>query len=179
VVKAEREGWDAVFLTGEYDVGAEVARHMVNIPVVDIGTVSARFAPLLGDRVCMLVVEDSLRSYARKLIGRWGLVGTIAAMRAWNIPLAESWQRRGEVKARTLAICREAVEQDDANVILPFCAVYMPFLTDPREIEDAVGVPVLISFFIGTTTTEMFVSLGLRKNQKVYPDTPPAVWGIE
>jgi Asp/Glu/hydantoin racemase len=177
VIRAEKEGWDAVFLTGEYDVGAEIARHMVRIPVVDIGTVSARFAPLLGDRVGMLVVEDSLRSYARKLLGRWRLTESVAAMGAWNIPLYESWARRAEVKARTIEVCRELMAAHDVNVILPFCAVFTPFLAAPEEIEDALGIPVLNTVAIGIRTTEMFVSLKLRKNQRVYPDTPYAVWG--
>src|SRR5262245_10139866 len=60
VVKAEAEGWNAVLLTGEYDVGAEIARHLVRIPVIDVGSVSLRFAPNLGDRAAMLVTQDSV-----------------------------------------------------------------------------------------------------------------------
>jgi Asp/Glu/hydantoin racemase len=177
VVKAEREGWDAVFLTGEYDVGAEIARHLVRIPVVDIGTVAARFAPLVGDRVGMLVVERSLLSYTRKLLARWRLADAVAAMATWEIPLYESWPRRGEVKARTIEICRALMAAHDVDVILPFCAVFVPFLANPREIEDAIGIPVLDTVAVGIRTTEMFVSLGIRKNQKTHPDTPPEVWG--
>ena len=44
---------------GEYDVGAEIARHLVSIPVIDVGSTSVRFAPLLGDRAVMLVTQDS------------------------------------------------------------------------------------------------------------------------
>lgn len=179
VIQAEKDGWNAVFLTGEYDVGAEIARHMVKIPVVDIGTVSARFAPLLGDRVGMLVVEDSLRPYTRKLLRRWGLADSIAAMKTWDIPLSQVWPRRGEVRARTLAICREAMQEHDINVILPFCAVFMPYIVRPEDIEDEIGIPVLNTVAIGIKTTEMFISLGIRKNQKVYPDTPHTVWGEE
>lgn len=177
VVRAEKEGFDGVFLTGEYDVGAEIARHLVKIPVVDIGTVTARFAPLLGDRVGMLVIEDSVKPYARKLLRRWGLDHTIASMQGWNIPLSDAWARRGEVKARTLEICRRAIEQDEAEVILPFCAVFMPFIVAPKEIEAEIGIPVLDTIAIGLATTELFVRLGLRASPRAYPPTPPAVWG--
>jgi Asp/Glu/hydantoin racemase len=179
VIKAEKEGWDAVFLTGEYDVGAEIARHMVNIPVVDIGTVSARFAPLLGDRVGMLVVEDSFKPYTRKLLRRWALSDSIVTMKSWNIPLYEVWERRKEVKDLTVRICKEAMEKDDINVVLSFCTVFMPFILPPEELEDEIGIPVLNTVALGLKTTEMFVSMKVRKNRKVYPDTPRAVWGEE
>ena len=177
VVRAEKEGWDAVYLTGEYDVGAEIARHLVNIPVLDGGTVSARFAPLLGDRICALVVEDSLKAYTRKLMRSWGVADSITAMRTWNISLGELWQRRSEVKDLTVRICKDAIERDDVNVILPFCTVYTPFILPPEELEDAIGIPVVNSVAVTLRTAAMFVDLKIRKNQMMYPDTPYAVWG--
>lgn len=179
VMKAEKEGFDAVYLTGEYDVGAEISRHMVKIPVIDAGPFCARFAMNLGDRICMLTIEDSLRSYARKLLRRWGLAEHVPLMKAWNIPVAQAWPRRAEIKELTFTICREAVEQEGANVLLPACAVFMPFIVQPEEVEDKVGVPVVNTVAVGVKMAEMFVNLGIRKNQKVYPDTPAAVWSVE
>jgi allantoin racemase len=177
VVRAEKEGWDGVYLSGEYDVGADIARHLVNIPVIDSGTVSARFAPLLGDRIGMLVVEDSLKSYTRRLLRKWGVDNTITSMHAWNIPLGELWQRREEVRDLTLRLCKQAIAEDDINVVLPFCTVYSPFILPPRELEDAIGIPVVNSVAVCLRTVAMFVELGIRKNQHIYPDTPYAVWG--
>src|SRR5258708_15435112 len=51
VINAEKEGWNAVFISGEYDVGAEFSRHVVKIPVIDAGTASLHAAALLGDSV--------------------------------------------------------------------------------------------------------------------------------
>jgi allantoin racemase len=177
VMRAEKDGFDAVYLTGEYDVGAEISRHMVNIPVIDSGPVGVHFAALLGDRIGMLTIQDSLRSYARKLLRRWGMSEFVATMKTWNIPVADAWNRRSEVKAITLRMCREAMQEDDANVILPACAVFVPFILQPEEIEDKLGIPVVNTVAVGLKTAEMFVNLGVRKSQKAYPDTPPAVWG--
>jgi Asp/Glu/hydantoin racemase len=177
VIKAETDGFDAVYLTGEYDVGAEISRHMVNIPVIDAGSFCARFATNLGDRICMLTIEDSLKSYARKLLRRWGMYDQVPLMKAWNIPVAQAWPRRAEIKELTFEMCREAVERDGANVILPACAVFMPFIVRPEEVEDKFGVPVVNTVAVGLKMAELFVNLKIRKNQKVYPDTPAAVWG--
>jgi Asp/Glu/hydantoin racemase len=179
VIQAERDGYDAVSLTGEYDVGAEISRHMVNIPVIDAGPFCARFAMNLGDRICMLTIEDSLKSYARKLLRRWGLADQIQLMKVWNIPVAQAWPRRQEIKELTFKICQEAIDQDGANVILPACAVFMPFIVPPKELEDRFGVPVVNTVAVGLKMAELFVNLGIKKNEKVYPQTPTSVWGVD
>ncbi|MBI4284984.1 MAG: hypothetical protein HY670_03665 [Chloroflexi bacterium] len=170
-VKAEQEGYDAVYFTGEYDVGAEIARHLVKIPVVDTGPVALHTAALLGDRISILVVEDSLKSFTRKLLRRWGMSDFVVSLRPWNIPVSEVWERRSEVRETTLRICRQAVEEDDANVIVPFCAVFTPHIITTEEIEAEVGVPVLNTMAVGIRVTEMFVNLKVHRSQKVYPYT--------
>lgn len=177
VMRAEKEGFDGVYLSGEYDVGAEIARHLVNIPVIDSGTTTVHFAPLLGDRIGMLVVEDSLRGYTRRLLRRWGVADSITSMTSWNIPLGELWLRRKEVRDLTVTLCKETMARDDVNVILPFCTVYTPFILPPEELEDKIGIPVVNSVAVCLRTVATFVDLKIRKNQKLYPDTPYHVWG--
>lgn len=176
VVKSEADGSDVIVLSGEYDVGAEIARHLVSIPVIDVGSASVRFAPLLGDRAAMLVTQDSVRSYARKLLRRWGMSDFIGTTTAWNVPLAEGWARRGEMRELTLRICREAMEQTDINVILPFCAVFVPFIVRPQDLEDELGIPVVNGVAVALKTAEMFVELGMRHSRSDYPATDPSVW---
>lgn len=179
VIRAEEEGFDAAYLTGEYDVGGEIARHMVKIPVVDTGPAVIHTAALLGDRLCLITIEDSLRAYTRKLLRRWGLSDFVTSLKAWNIPVSEVWHRKDEVKDLTIKICREAVEREDANVIVPLCGVFIPMITPPEEIEAAIGVPVVNTLALGLRLTELFVNLKLHKSEKVYPPTPYAVWAPE
>jgi len=176
VIAAENGGWDAVFISGEYDVGAEFARHVVKIPVIDAGTASLHAAALLGDSALMLITQASVASYARKLVKRWGMAELVTAMTAWDLPLAEAWDRRGEIRDLTLTICREAMARDDVNVILPFCAVFVPFIVDPHEIEDALGLPVVNGVAVGLRTAEMFVDLKMSHSAKAYPRAPQAMW---
>lgn len=176
VARAEADGWHAVLVSGEYDVGSEIARHLVRIPVIDAGSASVRFAPNLGDRAAMLVTQDSVRSYARKLLRRWGMSDFIGTTAAWNLPLAEGWARRAEMRELTLRICREAMAQTDINVILPFCAVFVPFIVAPQELEDTLGIPVVNGVAVGLRTAEMFVDLGMRHSRRDYPATDPSVW---
>ncbi|MBI4285573.1 MAG: hypothetical protein HY670_06705 [Chloroflexi bacterium] len=168
-VKAEKEGYDAVYTTGEWDVGASIARHMVNIPVVDTGPVALHTAALLGDRICLLIIEDESKSFAHRLLRRWGMKDFVTSIVPWNIPVHESWKRRDEIKDLTVRLCRKAVEEEDAQVIVSFCAVFVPFIVSPEEVEAEVGVPVLNTMAIGIRTTETFVNLKIHKSQKSYP----------
>jgi Asp/Glu/hydantoin racemase len=100
----------------------------------------------------------------------------IGATVAWNVPLAEGWARRGEMRELTLRICREAMARTDINVILPFCAVFVPFIVTPQELEDELGIPVVNGVAVGLKTAEMFVELGMRHSRSDYPATDPVMW---
>jgi len=176
VIQAERDGWDAVMLSGEYDVGADIARHMVKIPVIDTANIGLRVAHFIGDRTCLLVIEDSVLAFTKKVLRQMRASELVHTMRTWNIPLEQVWERRHEVKPRTLDICRDAIEKDRVNVFLPFCAVYTPFIVDTREIEDEIGVPVINAVALAVKTTEMFVDLRLNVSRDLYPLTPAEVW---
>jgi hypothetical protein len=60
---------DAVFIS-EYGVGAEFARHVVKISVMDAGPASLHAAAVLGDGALMLITQTNVASYARKLVKR-------------------------------------------------------------------------------------------------------------
>ena len=168
-IKAEKEGSDAILMTGEYNVGAEVTRHMVNIPVVDTGTAGLHVAALIGDRICVLIIEDSANSYARKLFKRFGMSDFITSIKSWNIPIHEAWERKAEVKDKTVNLCKIAVEEEDAQVVLPFCGVFVPMIVPSEEIEAEVGVPVVNDLAVAVKMTEMFVNLGVHTSRKAYP----------
>ena len=123
-----------------------------------------------------MITQTSVASYARKLVKRWGMTDLITAMTAWDLPLAEAWDRRGEIKELTLTICREAMTRNDDNVVLPSCAVFVPFIVDPYEIEDALGLPVVNGVAVGLRTAEMFVDLRMSHSTKAYLCAPQLLW---
>ncbi|WP_139069767.1 hypothetical protein [Tardiphaga robiniae] len=112
----------------------------------------------------------------RKLLPRWGMAEQVSAMMPWDMPLAEAWQRRGEMRELTLRLCREAMARVDVNVVLPFCAVFVPFMVDPHAIEDEIGIPVINGVAVGLRTAEMFVDLNMVHSKKAYPPAPSALW---
>ncbi len=75
------------------------------------------------------------------------------------------WERRGEVKDLTIRLCKEAVQEEDAEVIVPFCGVFVPFIVSPEEIEAEVGGPVINGMAVGLRVTEMFVNLDIHRSR--------------
>jgi Asp/Glu/hydantoin racemase len=176
VIAAEQAGCDAVLVSGEYDVGAEFARHCVRIPVVDAGTASLHAGALLGDNIGVIVTQPSVKTYARKLLRRWRMTDFVGATTAWGMPLAEAWERRGEIKELTLRLCHELIDDGDVDVIVPLCAVFVPFIVDPCELEDALGLPVVNGVAVGVKTAEMFAAFKMSQSAKAYPPAAPAAW---
>ena len=168
-VKAEEEGFDGVLMMGEYNVGSEVAKHMVKLPIIDSGTAILHVAAMVGDRICVLVPEDDVKAYARRLFKRWGMNDFVTSLKSWGIPLHEAWAKKEGIKEKTISMCKTAVQEEDAQVILPFCGPFVPFIVSPEEIEAEVGVPVINTVATAVKMIEVFVTLGIRPSRKVYP----------
>ena len=168
-VKAEEGGFDAVLFVGEWNVGAEIARHLVNIPLISTGPVALHAAALVGSRICILIMEDSCKPYARNLLKRWGMSHFVTSIKAWNIPVYQHRDSGAEIKERTIKLSKEAIEEEDAEVILPFGALYVPTMVPVEEIQKEVSVPIINQVAIGVKMTEMFVNLKMRHSSKAYP----------
>ena len=175
-VKAEKDGFDGIWQPGEYNVGSEVARQVVNIPLVDTGPAALRVASMVGDRICLIAIEDTVKPYVWKLLKRWGMSQFVTSLKSWNIPLSEVWNRQDEVKELTIKIAKEAIAKEDAQVILPYCAIFSPVIVPTEELEAEIGVPVINCPRVGLKMTELFVSLGIHKSEKAYPFAPADIF---
>jgi len=93
----------------------------------------------------------------------------ICSIKTWDFPVQESWERKAEVKEKTISLCKKVVEEDDAQVILPFCGPFVPMVVSAEEIEAEVGVPVIDKFAVAVKMIEMFVNLNIHTSRKGYP----------
>ena len=175
-VKAEKDGFDGIWQPGEYNVGSEVARQIINIPLVDTGPAALHVASMVGDRICLIAIEDTVKPYVWKLLKRWGMSQFVTSLKSWNIPLSEVWNRQDEVKELTIKIAKEAIAKEDAQVILPYCAIFSPVIVPTEELEAEIGVPVINCPRVGLKMTELFVSLGIHKSEKAYPFAPADIF---
>src|ERR1044071_9708924 len=71
--RAEADRYDAVVPFGTLDVGVELARNLVRIPVVGAGQSVLHLAVQLSDRIGIISYEEKSIPFMRKNMRAWGV----------------------------------------------------------------------------------------------------------
>ena len=167
--KAEAQGYDAVVPFGTLDVGVEISRNLVRIPVVGCGQSVLHLGAQLSDRLGMISYEEKSIPYMRKHIRLWGLSDVVVAIRAIHVPLADSTKQRAAIRERFINVGRELVDQAGAEVIVAMGVTMVPVHYSAAEMAAEIGVPVLDALAAGIQTAEVMVRMGITHSVKSYP----------
>src|SRR3990172_4721049 len=124
--RAEAEGFDAVVPFGTLDVGVELARNLVRIPVVGAGQSVLHLGAQLSDRLGVISYEDKSVPFVRKNMRVWGVDRFVVSMRSINVPLQDSTKQRAAMRDRFLEVARRSVDEDGAEVIVPMGVTMVP-----------------------------------------------------
>ncbi len=87
--KAEADGFNAVVPFGTLDVGVEMSRNLVRIPVVGAGQSVLHLGVQLSDRLGVITYEDKSIPFLRKRMRSWGVYDYVISIRGINIPLPD------------------------------------------------------------------------------------------
>jgi allantoin racemase len=166
--RAEADGFDAVVPFGSLDIGVELARNLVRIPVVGAGQSVLHLAAQLSSRIGVIIYTELNIPFVRKNIQAWGLLDVVAAIRAVNIPLEELTTQRASLRERFVDLGRGLIEQEGVEVIVPL-GVTMVVQYSAPELSAALGVPVLDTVAASIHTAETMVRMGLVHSLKTYP----------
>jgi allantoin racemase len=172
--KAEAEGYDAVVPFGTLDAGVELARNLVNIPVVGAGQSVLHLGAQLSNRLGVIAYEDKSIPFMRKQMHAWRVADSVVAMRSVQIPLLESTKSRDAMRDRFIQVAREMIDDNDAEIIVPMGVTMVPVQFPPAEFEKQLGVPVMDALKTSIQTAEMMVRMGLTHSTRTYP-RPPAM----
>jgi allantoin racemase len=168
VVRAEADGYDAVVQYGMLDPGAEAARHFVRIPVVGTGRAGLLAAAALGDRVGGLVYQEHSRTVVDRMIRAYGLERMMVGVRAVGMPPMEMRARADELFERMVRICRELIDERDAQVILPLGLSMTPSVIPAARLAAAVNAPVVDGLLAGVRLAESLVLMSLTQSPLAY-----------
>ena len=166
--EAERDGIDAVVPFGTLDIGVELARHLVRIPVVGAAQSTLHLAATLSRRVGTISYESSAIPFLRKNAYTWGVGDLIVSYQTVDIPLVQSGSSHGAMRQAIVDAARRAMA-DGAEIIFPQGVTMVPVHYPATEIAEEIGVPVLDSLAISIQTAEMMVRTGLRHSPISYP----------
>ena len=118
-INAEKAGYDAVVAWGTHDLGVEEARHVVDIPVLGPGRIAAHMAATLCQRFAVVSTRSTSIKMHRAAIRSWGVQDWAVDFRHLDMPPMEMPDQVDEVRRRFVACARAAVEESDAELILP------------------------------------------------------------
>ncbi len=130
----------AAFVIACYsDPGLHVCREATRRPVFGIAECAVLTALARGDRFGVIAIAArSIRRHVRYL-RQMGLMDRFAGERSLNMSVAETASGGGTL-ARMIAVGRQLVEADGADVVVMGCA---GMARHRRALEDALGVPVI------------------------------------
>ncbi len=156
------------------DPGLDAAREITDsMLVVGPGQTSLQVAAMLGHRFSILTIDDSMIASGYDLAYKAGVSAKLASVVAVNIPVLELATDRAASLATIAAAGRLAVERDRADVLALGC-MSMGFLDVAKEIEAAVGVPVVNPSLTGLKIAEALVGSGLMHSKTAFA-TPPKI----
>ncbi len=163
VLSAEQEGYDAVFISCNLDIGLYEARSLVNIPVTATLESAALVACTMGTRFSLITVDDQNAKIQKMILSQYGLDSKLASYRSVWIDANDLYPEKtseDEVLEKAVAASRKCVEHDGAEVIIPGCTLLGSVLThrlaDPQR---TIGAPVVDGMLTGFKMAEMMADL--------------------
>lgn len=163
VMKAEKEGYDAIFISCNLDIGLYEARSLVNIPVTATLESAVLLAYTMGTTYSLITVDDQNGRIQEMILNQYGLKGKLASHRPIGIDANDLYPEKTPediVYQKAVEVSRRCVEEDGAEVIIPGCTLMGSLLTHRMaEATEAIGVPILDGMITGFKMAEMMADL--------------------
>jgi len=163
VMKAEKDGYDAVFISCNLDIGLYEARSLVDIPVTATLESAALFAHAMGTKYSLITVDDQNGRIQEMILNQYGLEGKLASCRPIGIDANDLYPERTPedvVYQKAIEVSRRCVEEDGAEIIIPGCTLIGSVLTHRMdETIEAIGAPILDGMTTGFKMAEMMADV--------------------
>jgi allantoin racemase len=171
VLRAEREGFEAVFISCMRDVAISAAREIVRIPVVGPSQTCMAVASTLGSKFGVVTVVKNTVPFFIRTAREHGMERNLAGVRPINIPVLDLDRDRDREKLIT-ALARESkklVEDYNADSIILGCT---GLVGTARDVQQRVGVPILDPTPISVKFAELLVATRTIHSAQTFPRPP-------
>lgn len=169
VIKAEKEGYDAVTIDCALDPFPRAIKETATIPVVIGGEASRLLAMALGDKFSVITTLPGALDMVRHNVEASGMGSKLASVRAIDMPVLELLDHE-KAKDTILNEAKKAVEEDGAHVIILGCAGMSPIIT---YVQEHLHVPVIDPGGAALKIAELLVSMRLTHSKRCFPTPPP------
>lgn len=147
---------DGVVVAAFGDPGMPALKELAGVPVIGITEAALCAAALQGHRFSIIAISDRIKPWYRDCAERFGLLGRLASIRSINETLNSIGSVQQDFKETLLALSRQAVAEDGADVVILAGA---PLAGLARELEGEIPVPVVDGISAGIRMAEAVVGL--------------------
>jgi allantoin racemase len=180
---AEEKGYDAVVMACFGDIGVEIGRSHVDIPVLGPTKVGLHFAALIGHRICLLLPEyGNLEKSSRQIVVSYGFQDKVV-IRGSHTSVMDALGAYDDYKATSrtnpfikemVAICEQSLEKDNVDVFVIGCGG-IKWMRDILESELAKKdhrITVIDPVPVAIEVARTLVNFNLVHSKRGYPKPP-------
>jgi allantoin racemase len=168
IVKAEREGADAIVIACFDDTGLDAARALAGIPVIGICEAALSATSFIAQRFSVVTTMERSRLPVEHLVHRYGM-GTRCKVRAADVPVLSLEDPNSNARDRLRSEISAALKDDRAEAIVLGCAG-MADLT--AALRQEFGVPVVDGVAAAVKQAESLIAQGLSTAKRGAYATP-------
>jgi allantoin racemase len=161
---------DGVVVAAFGDPGMPALKELTDVPVIGITEAALCAAALQGHRFSIIAISDRIRPWYLDCVERFGLGGRLASIRSINESLNAIGSVQQDFKETLLALSRQAVAEDGADVVILAGA---PLAGLARELRGQIPVPVVDGISAGIRMAEAVVGLQSGPHQAGAFAPPP------
>lgn len=163
VMKAQHDGYDAVFISCNLDIGLYEARSLVDIPVTATLESAALVAHAMGTKFSLVTVDDQNGRIQRMMLGQYGLAGKLASFRPIGIDANDLYPEKTPqetVYQQAVQVSNRCIQEDGAEVIIPGCTLIGSVLTHNKQrAARDIKAPIVDGMITGFKMAEMMADL--------------------
>ena len=172
IYEIEKMGFDAAILGCAGDPGLDAMREITTkMLVVGPGQSGMQMAVMLGNRFSVLTVTDSRIANAYELAHKAGVAQSLVSVKPLNIPVLELAENKEMTFNKMLAVGKEAIEHDRAEVLVLKC-MSMGFLDIDQRLQAELNIPVINPSKTSLKISEALLGAGLNHSKKAYMVPP-------
>lgn len=174
ILRAEREGVDAVIIDCMGDPGLRPGRELSGMLVAGPCQTGMHVAAMLGHKFSVITVMRRLIPSFENTAALCGLSTKLASVRSVDIPVLDLEKDLAATAERLVEEARRAVEEDGAEALIFGCTGLMGCAAALRDelLAKGIDVPVIDPIPTAISIAAGIVRSGLTQSRTTYP-TPP------
>ncbi len=162
VRKGDAEGCDGYVIACFGDPGLLAAREIASGPVIGIAEAAMHYASMIATGFSVVTTLSRTCVIARHLARNYGMERFCRNVRGTDLAVLDLERPESDARRIIIEECRRALAQDGSGAIVLGCAGMADLC---RDVEQAIGAPVVEGVGAAVKMVEGLVSLGLRTSK--------------